>query len=111
MICPGHQWQFDLETGYEEGQDRCQPTYPVRVEEEIIYVNPTAPLGTVAAGREARGMTGRTFVTVGAGQAAAVAARTLRRRGFDGRIVLVGDEPHAAVSASAAVQGIPLRRR
>ena len=39
-------------------------------------------------------MTGRTFVTVGAGQTAAVAARTLRRRGFDGRIVLVGDEPH-----------------
>ncbi|WP_458319529.1 NAD(P)/FAD-dependent oxidoreductase [Mycolicibacterium brisbanense] len=40
-------------------------------------------------------MTGRTFVTVGAGQTAAVAARTLRRRGFDGRIVLVGDERHA----------------
>ncbi|AQT78825.1 pyridine nucleotide-disulfide oxidoreductase [Mycolicibacterium litorale] len=40
-------------------------------------------------------MTVRTFVTVGAGQAAAVAARTLRRRGFDGRIVLIGDEPHA----------------
>jgi 3-phenylpropionate/trans-cinnamate dioxygenase ferredoxin reductase component len=41
------------------------------------------------------GMTRRTFVTVGAGQTAAAAARTLRRRGFDGRIVLVGDEPHA----------------
>ncbi|OBC09193.1 pyridine nucleotide-disulfide oxidoreductase [Mycobacterium sp. 852013-50091_SCH5140682] len=40
-------------------------------------------------------MTSRTFVTVGAGQTAAVAARTLRRRGFDGRIVLIGDEPHA----------------
>lgn len=40
-------------------------------------------------------MTGRTFVTVGAGQTAAVTARTLRRRGFDGRIVLVGDEPYA----------------
>ncbi|TGD85416.1 pyridine nucleotide-disulfide oxidoreductase [Mycolicibacterium sp. CH28] len=40
-------------------------------------------------------MTVGTFVTVGAGQAAAVAARTLRRRGFDGRIVLIGDEPHA----------------
>lgn len=39
-------------------------------------------------------MTSRTFVTVGAGQTAAVAARTLRRRGFDGRIVLVGDEPY-----------------
>ncbi|WP_255954715.1 NAD(P)/FAD-dependent oxidoreductase [Streptomyces odontomachi] len=37
----------------------------------------------------------QTVVAVGAGQTAAVAARTLRRRGFDGRIVLVGDEPHA----------------
>lgn len=40
-------------------------------------------------------MTGRTFVTIGAGQTAAVAARTLRRRGFEGRIVLIGDEPYA----------------
>jgi 3-phenylpropionate/trans-cinnamate dioxygenase ferredoxin reductase component len=37
-------------------------------------------------------MTAQTFVMVGAGQTAAVAARTLRRRGFDGRIVLIGDE-------------------
>lgn len=36
-----------------------------------------------------------TIVTIGAGQTAAVAARTLRRRGFDGRIVLIGDETHA----------------
>jgi 3-phenylpropionate/trans-cinnamate dioxygenase ferredoxin reductase component len=36
-----------------------------------------------------------TVVAVGAGQAAAVAARTLRRRGgFDGRIILVGEESH-----------------
>jgi nitrite reductase (NADH) small subunit len=54
VICPGHQWQFDLETGYEESQDRCQPTYPVRIENETIYVNPTAPLGAVAAGRGAQ---------------------------------------------------------
>ena len=33
VICPGHQWQFDLATGYEEDQDRCQPTYEVRVED------------------------------------------------------------------------------
>lgn len=37
-------------------------------------------------------MTG-TFLVVGAGQVAAVAARTLRRRGYDGRILVVGDEP------------------
>lgn len=36
-----------------------------------------------------------TIVSIGAGQTAAVAARTLRRRGFDGRIVLIGDENHA----------------
>lgn len=35
-----------------------------------------------------------TIVTVGAGQTAAVAARTLRRRGYEGRVVLIGDEPH-----------------
>ena len=40
-------------------------------------------------------MTLNTIVTIGAGQTAAVAARTLRRRGFDGRILLVGDESHA----------------
>jgi 3-phenylpropionate/trans-cinnamate dioxygenase ferredoxin reductase subunit len=38
-------------------------------------------------------MSTRTFVIVGAGQASAVATRTLRRRGFDGHIVIVGDEP------------------
>lgn len=40
-------------------------------------------------------MTRPTHVLVGAGQASAVAARNLRRHGFDGRIVLIGDEPHA----------------
>ncbi len=39
-------------------------------------------------------MTTQTFVMVGAGQTAAVAARSLRRRGFDGHVVLIGDEPH-----------------
>lgn len=33
------------------------------------------------------------FVIIGAGQASAVATRTLRRRGYDGRITIVGDEP------------------
>jgi 3-phenylpropionate/trans-cinnamate dioxygenase ferredoxin reductase component len=33
-----------------------------------------------------------TFLTVGAGQAAVTAVRTLRRRGFDGEIVMLGEE-------------------
>jgi len=36
----------------------------------------------------------RTFVVIGAGQAGGWGARTLRDSGFEGRIVLVGDEPH-----------------
>jgi 3-phenylpropionate/trans-cinnamate dioxygenase ferredoxin reductase subunit len=35
----------------------------------------------------------QTFVIVGAGQAAAQATDSLRRGGFDGRLVVVGDEP------------------
>lgn len=35
---------------------------------------------------------GRTFVLIGGGQASAVAARTLRRSGYDGRLVVVGEE-------------------
>jgi nitrite reductase (NADH) small subunit len=31
VVCPGHQWKFDPATGEAEGQDRCQPTYPVQV--------------------------------------------------------------------------------
>jgi 3-phenylpropionate/trans-cinnamate dioxygenase ferredoxin reductase subunit len=38
------------------------------------------------------GKDGRTFVLVGGGQASAVAARTLRRSGYDGRLVVVGEE-------------------
>ncbi len=36
----------------------------------------------------------RTFVVIGAGQAGGWGARTLRDNGFEGRIVLIGDEPH-----------------
>lgn len=39
-------------------------------------------------------MTRRTFVIIGASLTAAAAAFTLRREGFDGRVVLVGEEPH-----------------
>lgn len=55
VICPGHQWQFDLETGYEPNQDRCQPTYPVRVEGDTVYVNPIPRVITAAGNQEAQG--------------------------------------------------------
>lgn len=36
----------------------------------------------------------RSVAIIGGGQVAAVATRTLRRRGFDGAITIIGDEPH-----------------
>jgi nitrite reductase (NADH) small subunit len=40
VICPGHQWAFDLETGCEKSQEECQPTYPVKVEDGEVLVVP-----------------------------------------------------------------------
>ena len=34
VVCPGHQWKFDPGTGEAEGQDRCQPTFPVQVDDD-----------------------------------------------------------------------------
>lgn len=38
VICPGHQWAFEIETGYERTQDACQPTFPTKVEGDDVYV-------------------------------------------------------------------------
>jgi nitrite reductase (NADH) small subunit len=48
VICPGHQWAFDPATGWVEDQERCQPSYDVRVEEGKVYVDPQ-PLVRVPA--------------------------------------------------------------
>ena len=34
IICPGHQWKFDPKTGEPDDQDGCQPTFPVRVDDD-----------------------------------------------------------------------------
>ena len=38
IVCPGHQWAFDLDTGYEQKMCRHQPTFDVRVEGDRILV-------------------------------------------------------------------------
>jgi nitrite reductase (NADH) small subunit len=38
VICPGHQWAYDLETGWESTQDRCQPTFAAKVEDAAVHV-------------------------------------------------------------------------
>lgn len=36
VVCPGHQWKFDPATGEPEGQEGCQPTYPVQVDADGV---------------------------------------------------------------------------
>ena len=38
VVCPGHQWAYDLRTGYEQTMDRYQPCFPVKVEGDEVFV-------------------------------------------------------------------------
>lgn len=38
LICPGHQWAFDVNTGWEEQMGRCQPVYDTRVTNGIVEI-------------------------------------------------------------------------
>jgi nitrite reductase (NADH) small subunit len=55
VVCPGHQWQFDLETGWVEEQGRCQPTYDVKVQGDTVYVVPVPRVWQAEAGSAASG--------------------------------------------------------
>jgi nitrite reductase/ring-hydroxylating ferredoxin subunit len=38
IVCPGHQWSYDLRTGYEQTMDRYQPCFPIKIEDEAVYI-------------------------------------------------------------------------
>jgi nitrite reductase (NADH) small subunit len=40
IVCPGHQWAFDLKTGWVDQWAKCQPVFPVKVEDGVVYVAP-----------------------------------------------------------------------
>jgi nitrite reductase (NADH) small subunit len=39
LICPGHQWAFELGTGWEATKGECQPNYAVRVSDGRVLVD------------------------------------------------------------------------
>lgn len=39
LVCPGHQWAYELDTGWCRERERCQPTYPARVEDGRVLVD------------------------------------------------------------------------
>lgn len=38
VVCPGHQWAFDLKTGWVDQWAKCQPVFPVKVVDDVVYV-------------------------------------------------------------------------
>ncbi len=41
VICPGHQWAFDLNTGWNDQWSRCQPTFATKIEDGAVFVLPS----------------------------------------------------------------------
>ena len=107
--CPLHAASFDLRTGKPTGPPAKRPvrTYPVLVEDGVVYVDApsraSVPAPTPAARRRrprrgpdatGRGMTRRTIAIVGASLSGLRAAQQLRAQGYDDGLVIVGAEPH-----------------
>lgn len=49
LVCPGHQWAYDLATGYCRERDRHQPTYHTRVAGDRVLVDVSGPVPVEAA--------------------------------------------------------------
>ena len=43
LVCPGHQWAFALDSGWEAIKGECQPMFPVRVVGGMVEVDVTVP--------------------------------------------------------------------
>ncbi len=100
LVCPSHQAAFDVRTGdaLEPPALDALPKFPVRVEGDDVFVDvpdkgaDRRPLPASSFDPRADR---RVFAIVGAGGAGSVAAETLRRAGFQGRVVMISAEAHA----------------
>lgn len=54
VICPNHEWRFNLENGANmQNPELFIPTYPVKVKNENIYIGLEGEAGKVAYGKKA----------------------------------------------------------
>jgi nitrite reductase (NADH) small subunit len=42
IVCPGHQWAFELDTGYCKARDQYQPVHEVEVDGDVVRVSLSA---------------------------------------------------------------------
>jgi NADPH-dependent 2,4-dienoyl-CoA reductase/sulfur reductase-like enzyme/nitrite reductase/ring-hydroxylating ferredoxin subunit len=93
IICKSHFARMDVTTGQVLAPPAYNdlPVYPVKVEAGDVWVGPVVKPKFPRPAAEL-GSDPRVFVIVGAGAAGNIAAETLRRRGFAGRILMITGE-------------------
>lgn len=47
LVCPGHQWAFDLKTGFCAERERTQPIYDVRLVGDDVMIDTSGPINGV----------------------------------------------------------------
>nr|WP_226375658.1 FAD-dependent oxidoreductase [Pantoea stewartii] len=106
LICPWHKATFELDSG-----KMCEPLaladlkqYPVRIENEVVLVNPKAMSPATAIGS---GAAAPVFVVLGGGAAGSAALWRLRHEGFKGRLILIEQEPDAPYDRTALTKFVP----
>jgi apoptosis-inducing factor 3 len=91
IVCPCHQGRFDLDTGVPKGPPARDDltVYEIAISSgSVRVVRPRPP----QRWHIRKGIDKRQIVILGAGAAGSAAAESLRREGFDGRILLIGAE-------------------
>ncbi|PJF18030.1 hypothetical protein PSACC_02187 [Paramicrosporidium saccamoebae] len=102
LTCPWHAACFDIRSGDIEEAPAVEAlrTFPVIVEDESVYV--VASMEDFEAGprKACSAVTTdnkKVYVIVGGGAAGAVAAESIRKTGFKGRVVIVSQETYLAI--------------
>ncbi len=106
LICPWHKATFAIQDGalVEPPSLYALTRYEVRIDGDRVVISPepfTAPV-------PARRRNERIAAIIGSGAAGAAAASALRDQGFDGRVLLIGDEalqPYDRTALSKFVVG------
>ncbi len=90
LICPWHKAAFAIDDGALLEPPALEPLtrHDVRIDGDSVAIAHK----TTVSGTPARRKVGRIAAIVGSGAAGAAAASALRDGGFDGRVLLIGDE-------------------
>ena len=93
LVCKSHFARMDITTGRVIAPPAYNdlPVYPVKVQAGEVWIGPVIK-PSFPKPKSPLGSDPRVFVIVGAGAAGNMAAETLRRQGFAGRIVMITGE-------------------